>query len=61
MITPNSKISGGRSHMFPATFLARGQINNVSRITRKSGTSGVFFVRLKSFRIVSYDESRLKS
>ena len=49
MITKrNSKISGGRSHMLQATFLARRQINNVSRITRKSGMNGVFFARLKT-------------
>ena len=44
MITkPNSKISGGRSYILQATFLARGQINNVFRITGKSGMNGEFF------------------
>ena len=49
MITkPNSKISGGRSYILQATFLAKGQINNVFRITRKSGMNDVFFSLLKT-------------
>ena len=30
------------------TFLARGQINNVFRITRNSGMNGIFFACLKT-------------
>lgn len=43
ILKPNSKLSGGRSHILQATFFARGQINNVFRITRQSGMNGVFF------------------
>ena len=49
MITkPNSKVGSGRSHVLPATFLVRNQINHIFRITRKSGMNGVFFARLKA-------------
>ena len=49
MVTkPNSEISGGRSHILQATFLARGQIDNVFRITGKSGMDSVFFAHLKT-------------
>ena len=49
MVTkPNSEISGGRSHILQATLLARSQIDNVFRITGKSGMDSVFFARLKT-------------
>ena len=40
---PNSEISGGRPYILQTTFPARGQINNVFRITGKSGMNVVFF------------------
>ena len=45
---PNSEISGGRPYILQATFLARGQINNVFGITGKSGMNIVVFARPKT-------------
>ena len=44
----NSEISGGRPYILQTTFPARGQINNVFRITGKSGMNMVFFARPKT-------------
>ena len=45
---PNSEISGGGPYILQATFLARGQINNVFGITGKSGMNIVVFARPKT-------------
>ena len=52
MITKlNSQTSGVGSRILQTAFLARGQINSVFRITRKSGMNGVSLACLKTRKI----------
>ena len=56
---PNSEISGGRPYILQATFLARGQRNNVFGITGKSGMNIVVFAHPKTGKQIGFHKEIL--